>query len=74
MADQVVVEEQTLEPGQNIEGLKYAIGPSASDAIVLEADCLQVSLVAKHAGELEHRVVIQVVIIQEDLSKSGVLL
>ena len=46
---------------------------SAPNAIVLQAQRLQVHLVAEHGAELAHRVIVQVIIVQEDLLQTCVV-
>ena len=43
-----MLEEQTLEGWEGIQGLKDVIGTSAPNPVVLEAKGLQVCLVAEH--------------------------
>lgn len=62
-----MAEEESLEARQNVQGLKDVVRSSAANTVILEAHRLQVSLISEHDTELTHRIVVQVIIVQEDL-------
>ena len=65
-----MVKEETLKSGQKLARIEHMIGASTSDPIVLQAQSLQLALIGDHLGELQHRVIIQIVIVQEDLDQA----
>ena len=68
-----MLEEETLEGWQDIQGFKDVISTSAPDPVVLKAKSLQVGLVTEHGRELTHGVVIQIVVVKEDLLEGRVV-
>lgn len=68
-----MTEEETFEARQGVQGFEDVVRTTAANSVVFEAQRLQKSLVAEHGAKLAHRIVVQVIIVQEDLLEAGVL-
>ena len=68
-----MTEEEAFEARQGVQGFKDVIRTTAANSVVFEAQCLQLCLVAEHGAKLAHRIIVQVIIVQEDLLEAGVL-
>ena len=65
-----MVEEETLKSRQKLARIEHMISTSTPNPIVLQTQGLQLALVRDHLWELQHRVIIQVIIVQEDLNQA----
>ena len=68
-----MTEEETFEARQGVQGFEDVVRTTAANSVVFEAQRLQKSLVTEHGTKLTHRIVVQVIIVQEDLLEAGVL-
>ena len=68
-----MTEEEAFEARQGVQGFKDVIRTTAANSVVFETQRLQLCLVAEHGAKLAHRIIVQVIIVQEDLLEAGVL-
>ena len=68
-----MTEEETFEARQGVQGFEDVVCTTATNSVVFETQRLQLSLVTEHGTKLAHRIVVQVIIVQEDLLEACVL-
>ena len=65
--DQVMRNKEPLKPWKCLDDIKDMVDSAASDAVVFQAEGHKPVFVTQHLGEVEHHIVVEIIVVEEDL-------